>query len=947
MRKNFAIVSLAAVVLLAGCAKEELCAPQSFKLKVTISGDATKTTIGELADGKRPVYWANGDQIAVNGEISKALEGVEAQSREAEFEFENAPSAPFNIVYPATIYANPTTVVLPSAGKADKIVIPMGGQGSTINALTGVVKIGLTLAEDTDKIAKVILTAKDNKQLAGTFTIDYAAGTLTGTDASAENASIAYATNAVLSDTPYEVFFPVPAGQYEFTVKVVDANGHYMTKETTSAKTIAAGQVTALPAFAFVPTGTELGIEITSAADLVKFAQDYNAGIFADENPLVTLTSDITFDNETSASYRATGGIGVAANEELGTPDNYFNGTFNGAGHTIKSFANYAVDEVKTDSITVSVPLFNYTGNAAIIKDFTIDSSCDIKIPKGNFGVVAYRSKGEISGITCNANVTILPIAGTTLFGGIVSRVYGGKVLNCTMNGNIICNSTFGTTKNWKLGGVVGSVEEGGLVENCKYSGVFQWGTASAGNGPSLKSSDFCFGGIAAHVMNGTLRGCTTVAAAKSHDIRGTAGLHGYVGGIAAIVDEGSTIENCTNAQLAYVRSKGPSDNPEAYMYIGGVAGWNKGAITGSSNSAQFTGNTAQPLLALGGVVGKNDGEITSSTNSGKIIGPTQYTSVTTFYEGGIAGWTTTGLSDLENTGDITYSSTCDTQGSLLNVVRALGGVVGYVENDITLSNLKNSGKINFDRYQDNASPKNSKKLNSSGSIVGGVVGFVNGPVSVTNCSNDGVIYNNIWDNTSSPMISAGNAGGVVGVVFGTDGQSAVIDGCTNDAGLYCRRGNIGGICAWAKRAEIKNCIVSIVTPSDKENISSNLGGIAAMADTSAVISSCNVKDVMLVYKPATAACTTGGIVAALLDATASVKNCQAIATIQPATSDSEANCAWGGIAGKSAEGSQIWRNKFKVGYGIKGNEPELLTIFEICSDNNFDDDGENEVIDE
>ena len=69
---------------------------------LTLSLDETRVQLGEKAEGVYPLYWSNGDQIAVNGVASVALTDVAEGAKSATFNFDgNGVSAPFNIVYPA------------------------------------------------------------------------------------------------------------------------------------------------------------------------------------------------------------------------------------------------------------------------------------------------------------------------------------------------------------------------------------------------------------------------------------------------------------------------------------------------------------------------------------------------------------------------------------------------------------------------------------------------------------------------------------------------------------------------------------------------------------------------------------------------------------------------------------------------------------------------------
>lgn len=949
MKKITILLAVAASVMLASCAKEDFVQSSGKYTVLSVStGDMDKTTIGELVEGRRALYWANGDQISINGIVSDPLAGVAAESKTADFVFQTEPSAPYNTLYPAAYYKDATTVTLPSVATA--MPVPVAAQGLALKPVTGVLKITVTQGTNPANLVQVQVSSA-TQQLSGDFTIDYVNGTLTGADATADAKTVTFKKHrALTTETPYEVFIPVPAGTYSYTVKVMDEAGNYMTKSTSADKTIQAGKIYALDSFAFNPTGTEdTTIEIASAEDLVAFAKRVNSGEFESKPWIVAkMKNDITFDETTNAAFHAENGIGIP--EEIsGDKDHYFYGTFDGQGYSIKGYASqYTVPGiVHVDSLVVC-PIFNYTGTDSYIRNIVLDSSCDFQLPKGSFGCLAHRVKGVVENITCNAGITINFYAGTSNIGGIVGRVYGGTVRNCTMNGSIMFNTTDGTTKVWKLGGIAATVEDGGLVENCNFAGQIQWGTASAGQGPSM-SNDFYIAHIVAHVMNGNVINCNATLNAKGDDIRGK-GDYPYIGGIAGKVEAGCTVSGCSNAQGMYIRL---SSGLEAY--IGGVVGYNDGTVTNCSyvgdatkSSCYITANVGHITLSFGGVVGKNNNVLTSCTCTGYLKGPTQYKTTTKAYIGGIVGWTTVGLSDLTFNGNMNITVSDANWGSVTGIVRAVGGVVGYVEDAITLDKLTNKGFVTYSM---------TKKVNHSGAMVGGIVGYVNGPVTVSNCVNDGYPFNCDFDNVYAPMLNAANAGGIVGSVEGTEETPATITKCVNKKCVGNRRGIAGGIVGWAKRANITECenyagndAPWLVDGKEAtESITSVLGGIVGRADTSAVVTNCKAENIKLCCKPATASCTIGGIVGTLLDATSQIIGCTAKnVTVEPQTEPSgTAYVTKGGIAGTSVEGSWIHSCKFSGGYAIKGNEPEPFTIFDICSDMNFDDDGNNELIEE
>ena len=149
MKKLFAFLSIAAL-LAVSCNREELTPSEGTpslkgKTVLTISTGETKTTMGEVSEGKRPVYWANGDKVAVNGVVSEPLADLEANSASASFTFTSVIEPPFNAVYPETIWKDDFSVTLPQ--EAQSGVFPLIAYGSEeslpVMALTAAVKLSV------------------------------------------------------------------------------------------------------------------------------------------------------------------------------------------------------------------------------------------------------------------------------------------------------------------------------------------------------------------------------------------------------------------------------------------------------------------------------------------------------------------------------------------------------------------------------------------------------------------------------------------------------------------------------------------------------------------------------------------------------------------------------------------------------------------------------------
>lgn len=290
MKKILRSVAALAVVMFAGCTTDmtdEVVAPVTGETTtITVGFDETKTSLGELVDGVRKVYWSNGDQIAVNGVVSAAATINEENKGVATFTFESALATPYSALYPAEAYVDAQTINLPSnqglgVDNVGADALPMAaystveGGALVMHHLAGAfrfrIKQSATESADIHEIHHVELRGNNGEQLSGNFAIDYEAVTLTATSTN-EADKVAYSLVNKDSSTENElnVFVVVPAGAYEqgVTLRIVDVAGHYMDVKST-ATTIAKGEIKAMPAVEFVPTGTLINVEIKSVADLV------------------------------------------------------------------------------------------------------------------------------------------------------------------------------------------------------------------------------------------------------------------------------------------------------------------------------------------------------------------------------------------------------------------------------------------------------------------------------------------------------------------------------------------------------------------------------------------------------------------------------------------------------------------------------------------------------
>ncbi|MCR5560234.1 MAG: hypothetical protein K6F58_00210 [Bacteroidales bacterium] len=859
---------LLAAALLAGCAKEmkeeilpEEASQGKFFLEVGIN-PATSTLMETNVGSSHKVFWSDGDIIKVNDKVSDALSSVPANSQVASFSFAEAPSTPYYVLYPSGIWVDASHVSLPAVQtyKADGFadgMFPMAGYSSdgsniTLSHLCAVVKISVlkeTAAHaearsgsvDADNIAAIRFKGHNSEKVSGNFVITYNPAAITPASGTGADLEVRVAKNQATSTSEAVVYYlVVPARTYSngFDIIVQDVKGHIMTKSKESSKTFAAGHLYSYPEFEFVPTATELGVEISNAQQLIDFATAYNNKEYEalGSSLVATLTGDITFDATSSASFNATGGIGLKNGVNGATEDYYFNGIFNGGDHTISG-------------LTGTCPLFVATAASSTVKDFTIDNTCSFTFThpgtQTEVGSVVGYHKGLLSGVTVNAPVSLSDaanVAADTRLGGLVGRIREGVVDDCTYSGAISVPSGFSAAdKQISIGGLVGIISNAeGKIQNSFFTGTIE--------------------------NEGQM-----IAASETDDFKANPQL--MIGGIIGL--NTGTVDNCTVANHATgitVTLNDVSDHnytgtvvthsTNAYHYsIAGIAGRNDGTVKDCTNNATVlnifsaergtSGNMNGRYLEVSGIVGFNSSGKTVSgcTNNGAII---TRANPKVQYVGGVVAWNYGIVSSCENASTATIgmgTSHLSPYGARMSYV---GGVIGHNRSSATISNIQNAAAITVSRVESTTGVNHR---------IGGVIGQSDAVVDGTNAG--GTISNsgNIAQSNGVVMCATPTAendygyslGGVVG--YATKAVKNVSNGgsvtytcsATNIGAQYVYLGGIIGKLKADSTVDVEHCSNTAnvtFTASAKYDATTNtatryyynyLGGIVGYADNAAI----------------------------------------------------------------------------------------------------------------
>ena len=569
MKKYMIFAAIAAAVLAAGCAKENLVQPeQGSVLKASLSS-LTKTAI----DGVK-VTWTEGDAINVNGANSYAITEAAAT---ATFEFKTALTAPYKAVYPTTIYKDASTVTLPSALDADKVFTPLAGyleSGETMSfkALTAFLKISLT-GEATTTVKDLTLKGLGDEQLSGDFAIDFTTFALTGSSTADADKVVKLNINKALSATPLVLYIPIPAGNYAsgYQIEMIDSEGGMMRKAVT-ARTVKAGELRDMGALAFEVNVTEdpnIG-GIPDAKEFKDFAAAVNEGRsfsrwINESTGAVELLADIDFGGE---EWTPVGNASVTTSNVI--TGSAFTGIFDGKGHTVDNFKV----SVPASGANVAAGLFGVISGASV-KNLVIGGNAVIK-SSSNTGfvtmgaAVGFASESTLENIDSYAKM--VADAGKDnvrlVVGGAIGTMFSSETKASTAK-DIKGHASFDVvntvnTKNgatgFIVGGVIGLTDGKNVdvvpvkVENAvNYSDFSVQATRTAGVIGTMNTFS-----IAEGCANYGNISCTDVKASNSR-----------VAGIVSAMGNSTALKNCVNYGDVVFAVSGDS----THGYAGGVAG--------------------------------------------------------------------------------------------------------------------------------------------------------------------------------------------------------------------------------------------------------------------------------------------------------------------------------------------------------------------------------------
>lgn len=632
MKRIIYFMTASAVALaLAGCAKEiegEIQVPeqQEEEAGTMVIGaelsespdadDVTKTLISDNGDKTYSVFWADGDQILVNGETSTNIDIDPDNKKRASFTLPVV-DAPYCAVYPASLYVagsyntekKDTAIIEITIPATQKYVEKGFDPNAAIMTARGEAGGGLAfkhamaylkVAVNGTTVKSIRVNGNDNEALSGAYTISYSkSGIAFGPKKNEEgkaigntSATISCGESGVASGTP--VFIAIPAREYKsgLTLTIVDAENHYQVVRSMKTFTAVPGKVYPT-AVDFKSAGTYLEGGIYTVEDWNGFVAAVNNGDWSAWNTTVDGNEGVHL----MADIHSSTNLPRTNDKKADGSKCEWNGVFYGHNHII----THAGTE----------PLFLHVGETGKIMDLKVAGNRIANTNNGWPGVLALNNNGEIRNCESSVNITL---EGNSTNASTICRSNNGKIINCKNTGNITINNPAAEVKVggitlYSSGTIIGCTNKGavnvtGVDVNCLVSGVVLMASGKvsdlANEGDMAveanltASREIYMGGVigkcetpeiniipAGNVVGEIFR-CKNSGNLK---IQKSGAFHmkgGCLGGVAASVNTGSSTKDCTifdsctnSGSISFYEKETILNNgiPSGAYAVGGILG--------------------------------------------------------------------------------------------------------------------------------------------------------------------------------------------------------------------------------------------------------------------------------------------------------------------------------------------------------------------------------------
>ena len=673
---------------------------------LTLSLEESRTHLGEKAGEVYPLYWSEGDAIAVNGVVSAPLTAEQAGSAATTFEFPAILERPYCVVYPApaeVAVAEGETVepaipasVCPvtflasqpyTAGTFAPQAAPMyayadGELGAIqLQHLAGVLR--LAPKGNGEKVTSIVVTSEKGA-IAGPFTIDCADGTLVAQEGATSTVVVTFAEPLVLGAEAQPIYVAVPAGSYGYfaITLATEADGKMTVKFNSDTKAVSAGKVREFGEFVYAANANDSEeLLITTKEELIAFAQ--NAASFYPHKVA-----------KLGASIDMTG--------YDWTPIEGFNYTFDGGNENAHVEGDTGI-HIKG----LSAPLFGST--SATIQNLKLVDVAITETAERYVGSIArYIENGAVKNckaegtLVMNSNTTYGADAATNSFsiGGLVGRSIGSALYNCynkvavTLTSS--CNSNSAAAISSMVGGVVGMALDATTLENCTNDAKILY------NGTTVKNLLYLCGILGYSDANNDTKLLKNILNTENGDIEFPAdavcGGSLYMRGCIGVIYDGQTeVNNITNrgditllgtCNGAQVRVAGVGGNLGAGRNEGGAYKlYNYGNLNIGGSAPNATA-----VMRIGGIASEMAGDVVHKISDCHNYGAINVSISYAYgdpYIGGLFGNCGNGSIEMTNcvneeSGDIALNGT-------LKGPR-VGGIIGLLDKKFTMTNCENKG---------------------------------------------------------------------------------------------------------------------------------------------------------------------------------------------------------------------------------------------------------------
>ena len=812
--------------------------------EVTISLEKSRTQLGEKATEVYPLYWSEGDKIAVNSVASEPLTAASDGQPSATFTINGELTYPLSIVYPApaadvvageglqavTFLANqsyaPGTFcngAAPMYGYAALAGENEAPEALQLKHLAGVLRLAVK-GEKT--LTSMTVTAATGK-LAGSFDIDCSTGALTAHEDATNTITLSFGEGLTLSETATPIYVAVPAGEYgkvTITLYTNETENNTMTVSFDSDNNaVKAGIVREFKEIAFAANGLDEPVSgelvIENEADMLRLMQLSQANLLSKVTS-VRVAADIDMSN-------AEGWLSI---------NNFPAITFDGGsdkGFVIKGLKAPLFGEV-TGATIKNVKL---TEVAIEITDITFAGSI-VCIFNSATGLPATLENCEASGtiIYKNNNVTLSENFATSHvnIGGLVGQANSATIVGC--NNHIDITNELSTPSPVSIydspafGGIVGRTN---LVDGLE--------------------------GITTRVANCHNYGAITIDDAKANQ---TYSSPVYAGIVGCVRDETAVVEYCENHAPMYQKTTCREAD------VAGIVGRGYGKIDNCINHEEgdisfgAIGRYSFPAGIIGNMYGHT---VSNCTNKGDITYDPKVKSNTGYqYMGGIAGHVRTYNSTITNcVNEGTITNLADAYGGTSNCFVWAGGIAGYINVDCVMSECENKGTITMGGIKGATLAKATDGHN----CVGGIVGYsADSGSALSKCKNNGVINYNVqmYDEAN---LGVHRVGGIVGNNEGPITECENLKPVNINTKVTVIEGKdptnpiqVGGICGYTKNSiAITSCVNKGDITFGKEATAYGycIGGVIGFADEGTIKSSRNEGEIKILGD---ATITTSGL---------------------------------------------------------------------------------------